>query len=428
MPAAASSPSPAPAAAPIDKAHSSIQRRLMATLFSAQSVSNAAQSVGFTTLPLAAVFLTGSESTAGLPATITLVGRALIAFPIGWLMDKIGRRLGISIGLLSSVVGASLSAVGLLMGSFALFLTGALVNGFGRGAGEQSRYAAADIVPPDDASKAIGTVVFAGTIGAVLGPLLIGPSQRATAARGMEALSGPYILAGALSFVAFALVFLFLRPEPITLRQKQAAAQPVPEAARTQRQIFADPQVQLAVLALAISQLVMTLIMVITPLHMDHEHHSIEAISWTMMAHTLGMFAFSGVVGRLVARYGPNPIIIAGALVLAVSAILAPLSTALVPLAVSLFLLGLGWNLGFVAGSALLAAAVTGSERGRTQGISETIVAVAAASGSFGTGPAFQWGGYLAVSMVGLALSLALLAAQRWSRRPAALPAVEPGD
>ena len=198
--------------------------------------------------------------------------------------------------------------------------------------------------------------------------------------------------------------------------------EPAPSAAWTQGEIFRQPSVQLAVAALAISQLVMTLIMVITPVHMNHEAYSIAQISWVMTAHNLGMFALSGVVGRLTTRYGPQPMILVGGLILAISAIVAPISHTALTLAISLFLLGLGWNFAFVAGSALLSASVTSSERGRTQGLSETIVAVAAASGSFATGPAFQWGGYIAVAMVGLALSMALLAAQAWTQRPVRQP------
>lgn len=171
----------------------------------------------------------------------------------------------------------------------------------------------------------------------------------------------------------------------------------------------------LAVATLTIAQLVMTLIMVITPLHMAHHHHDTTAISLVVMAHTLGMFGLSGVTGWLVVRIGKLPVIVIGALILAVSAVLAPLSNNAWMLAFALFLLGLGWNFDFVAGSALLSGALATGERGKTQGVSKTFVAVAAATGAFATGIAFQWGGLLAVCMIGLALTLALIAALFWS-------------
>lgn len=393
----------------------------MATLFSAQSVYNAAQIIAFTPLPLAAVYLTGSEASAGLPSTITLVGRALIAYPIGWLMGKLGRRLGISLGFSLSVLGALLSAIALLRGSFLLFCLGALLNGFGRGTGEQSRYAAADIVPPARSARAIGTIVFAGTVGAIVGPLLLAPSERAAEMSGLIALSGPYFMTAALSFISFVIIFLFLRPEPMhTVQLEDDGRTSTP--GRPMSTIFADRTVQLAVLALGVSQLVMTMIMVITPLHMAHENHSTQAVSWVIMAHTLGMFGLSGVTGWMTTRFGARPVIALGGIVLVASAILAPLAHTVPLLALALFLLGLGWNFGFVAGSALLSSAVSPNERGRTQGISETLVAVAAAAGSFSTGPAFQRGGYVTVSMIGLALAMALLAAQSATHRRRAIP------
>ena len=395
-----------------------VQRRLLATLFSAQSIYNAAQVVSFTVTTLAAVALTGSEASAGLPATITLAGRAVVAYPIGWLMDRLGRRNTIALGFLLSVVGTVLSALAFPARSFALFCVGSLINGFGRGTGEQSRYAAADIVPPARASQAIGTLVFAGTVGAVLGPLLIAPAERFAGARGFDALAGPYVISAALTFVSLIVIFVFLRPDPGLISRRREAASPQPSAeSRSLRHIFSMPAVQLAVIALGVCQLVMTMIMVITPLHMQHEQHATESIAWVIMAHTLGMFGLSGITGRLTARFGNSPIIFWGGMILALSAVLAPMAATVPLLAVALFLLGLGWNLAYVAGSALLASSVSSGERGRTQGASETLIAVAAASASFGTGIAFDWGGLIAVSMIGLALTLALFAALFWARK-----------
>ncbi|MGL4649208.1 MAG: MFS transporter [Caldilineaceae bacterium] len=399
-----------------------IQRRLMAVLFSSQSVFSAAQIVSFTPLPLAAVYLTGNEATAGWPSTVTLVGRALIAYPVGWMMVRLGRRLGVSIGLGTSVVATILCGVAIILGSFPLFLVGALINGFGRGASEQSRYAAADIRPGAQAAKAIGTIVFAGTIGALVGPLLIAPSAQAAELRGLPELSGPYFLTAALAFVAFALVFLFLRPEPRPYVKPESGVEV--DSGRPLRAIFAQNNVQFAVAALGISQLVMVMVMVITPLHMQHEAHSTQDISWVIMAHTLGMFGLSGFTGWLAVRFGQVTVVMLAGLTLAAAAIMTPFVHSVPMLALSLFLLGLGWNFGFVAGSALLAAAVTGVERGRTQGASETLVASAAALGSFGSGFAFLWGGMIAVCAIGLALAMALVAARLLLRPQAAvLPA-----
>jgi MFS family permease len=181
--------------------------------------------------------------------------------------------------------------------------------------------------------------------------------------------------------------------------------------------IFSQPAVLLAVAAMTIGQLVMALIMVITPLHMDHNNHSTESVSLVIMAHTLGMFGLSSVTGWLIDRYGRIPLIVAGAAILIIAGILAPLSVAVPNLAVALFLLGLGWNFCFIAGSSLLADALAARERARAQGASEVLVSLATGVGSLGTGAVFDQGGMTAVAAVGIALSLLLVAALFWFNR-----------
>lgn len=399
--------------------------RLLVTLFLAASIFNAAQIASFTVLPIVATELLGSESQAGLPATSVLFGRGLIAYPIGWLMDKLGRRLGISMGFGLSIIGMVICVFAILQGSFLLFCIGALLNGMGRGTGEQSRYAAADIAPPNKAATAVGWIVFAGTIGSIAGPWLLPLSERWAGKFDLPAMAGPFAVTGVLAAVSCLIIFLLLFPDPKTISQRLATLRPkseTPETMRTQREIFANPTVRLAVITLTISQLVMTLIMVVNPLHMRHMHYGLEEIAFVTMAHTLGMFALAGLTGWLVNRYGKLPMIFAGGGVLVLSAVLAPLARDVPSLAIALFLLGLGWNFGYVAGSALLASALSPGERGQTQGISETLVAFAAALGSYSTGPTFGWGGIVATSMVGLAFSLFLIGSALFSQGRTPVP------
>ncbi|MYE88899.1 MFS transporter [Candidatus Poribacteria bacterium] len=154
--------------------------------------------------------------------------------------------------------------------------------------------------------------------------------------------------------------------------------------------------------------------MVITPLHMNHHAHGEQAISWVIMAHTLGMYGLSSLTSRLADRFGPVTIIVAGGLILGVSAVLTPISNQVPMLAFSLFLLGLGWNFCFIAGSALFFSGLLPAERGRAQGAGEMIVALAAGTGSLGTGAVFAEAGIVAVSAMGLAFSLVLIVGSVW--------------
>jgi MFS family permease len=142
---------------------------------------------------------------------------------------------------------------------------------------------------------------------------------------------------------------------------------------------------------------------------MSQHGHGEGAIGIVISAHTLGMFGLSSVTGYLIDRYGRVVMMLAGAAVLIVSALISPLSTTLPVLVVGLFLLGLGWNFGYVAGSSLLADALEGEERARMQGAGDMLVSFAAAIGSFSSGPLFSEGGYGAVAAAGIVLTLLLL-------------------
>ncbi len=393
----------------------SVRRRISRTLFTTQGLFTGAFIISFTLTPIVAVELTGQESAAGLPATINLIGRAAVAYPIGWLMDRVGRRYGFSLGYVSGILGMVVSVWGIVNGSFAAFMLGSLLAGMMRGAVEQGRFAAAEVYPSERRSRVIGTIVFAGTFGSILGPLLVAPSGQAVMRLGLPESTGPYVLAGLLLAIGLLITFTFLRPDPLVLgRQVEQSANSskteVPAPARRLPVIFGSGATRLALLALIIGQLVMTLLMVITPLHMDHLNHDTQSISYVIMAHTLGMFGLSGVTGRLIVRFGRRTMIGAGALVLVAACLITPFVTSVPLLALSLFLLGLGWNFSFVAGSTLLTDSIQANERGKAQGASEVVVALASGGGSLTTGSIFFVGGIMAVAGLGLALVLFLAA------------------
>jgi MFS family permease len=230
--------------------------------------------------------------------------------------------------------------------------------------------------------------------------------------------AGPFVVSAALLIIAIGVVFLFLRPDPQQLGQKiadqEAAEDPqnienTAGEGRPLREIFAAPMVQLAVLSMVLSFFVMAMLMVITPLHMNRHDHSTAAISGVIMAHTLGMYGLSWFTGWLIDRFGRIQMIVAGTAVLMASCVIAPLSLRVPILSLALFLLGLGWNFCFVAGSTLLSDALAQQERGRAQGASEMLVALGTGAASFLTGVFFAQGQYLLVSLIGLAGTLLLL-------------------
>ncbi len=243
--------------------------------------------------------------------------------------------------------------------------------------------------------------------------------------------TGPWAAAVLLCITGALISFLLLRPDPMTIARSLTEAEAVAQKdqpaqpARPARDLLRIPLVQLAILAMLTGQVVMVLLMVLTPVHMDHQHYSTEAISWVITAHTLGMFGLAPVTGYLIDRVGAVTVLIGGALTLIAAALLTPLASGQIMLMVSLFLLGLGWNFCYVSGSSLLASTLKGQERARVQGINDSLVFFAAGLGSLSAGPLFNLRGMAAVSAVGLSLVLLLLlVAYRLTRAPVQAQAV----
>jgi MFS family permease len=400
----------------------SIRRRLLGVLIAGQGISSVAQIVASGTLPIVVVALAHTDAAAGLPATLTLIGRAIAAIPVGWLMDKIGRRFGLSLGFLLCTIGTVLSALAIGWGALFVLLLATLIVGMGRGVSDQARFAAAEVESDDRRAKAIGWVVFASTIGAIGGPILIDPSEQWAARFNIASATGPYYVGALLFYVAFMATALWLRPDPMLVGRAMEAERPQTDdkpiaKARPLPTIFADWNVRLALISITVGQLVMTSIMIITPVYMTKQGYTTGNWSWVLAAHLLGMFGLAGVTGWLIDKSSSKLMISAGALLLALAAIMASLAFNLLTLSLTLFLLGLGWNFCYVAGSSLLSAALRPNERGRVQGASETLVSLASGIGSLSVGALFEYGGIFGISGGSLVFCLVLIVAMLWVAR-----------
>jgi MFS family permease len=371
----------------------------------------------------------GSDALAGLPGATVVLGAAIGALLLSSLMARRGRRAGLVLGYVIGVTGALVATGAVLARSFPLLLVGTVLIGFGNSSNQLSRYAAADMVPQARRASAIGAVVWGGTVGSVVGPLLVPIAGGMALGVGLPELAGPYLVPVVFVGLAAILSFAFLRPDPYELADSTPDEVAASAAAGTSEPVHAilrRPAVVAALVALVAGQLVMTLIMTMTPLHMTEHGHGLEAVGMVLSGHTLGMYAFSPLSGWLTDRFGRIPTIFLGTAVLAVSAVMA----AVAPpeggdlLLVALFLLGLGWSFGYVAGSALLSDQLEIHERTRVQGVADALIWSAAAAASLGSGLIVAAAGYTALGILGLGLvALAVVIVHR-NRAAAAGPAV----
>ena len=396
------------------------RRRVTVALFIGNALASTAFIASITVASLAANELMGSALLAGLPSALGTVGAALGASALTALSRRWGRRAAFSLGFAISAIGGWIGVSSLWLASLGALLVAMFVIGFGRSVSQLSRFAAGDLWSVDQRASAIGFVVWAATIGSVIGPLMIVPASRAGALYLDAELAGPFAFAGVGFALAALWYFVMLRPEPLELApapEEEAAPEGVGQ--RSLRQLVRYPTVQLSLWVLMVSQFVMILLMTMTPLHIRGHHPGLSLVSGVMMVHTLGMFAIAPLTGYFVSRLGARPMIAIGSLVLAFSGLLgvAAGEAQVVPLTVSLFLLGVGWNFSFVAGSVTLQESLALRDRLRIQGLADSLTWLSGGAAALVSGfvmTAWAFGG---LAFVGAGISLLPLMALVRERR-----------
>ena len=324
-------------------------------------------------------------------------------------MVRRGRRNGLAAGYAIGVGGAVIATIAVLWSSLPLLLAGTFLIGFGNSSNQLSRYAAADLYPDARRASAIGIVVWGATVGAVLGPNLVAPAgalrgERRACPSSPGRTSSRSIFVGAAALLSWTL----LRPDPYELAFEASPPDPATDApvGVSLASVLARPHVPVAIVALVTGQVVMVLIMTMTPLHMTEHGHTLGAVGLVISGHTFGMFGLSPLSGRLTDRVGSVPVILAGLVTIAASSVLAAAAPPEggVWLFVALFLLGYGWNLGYVAGSALLTTGLSLGERTRLQGLTDALIWSSAAAASLGSGVIMAAANFAVLGLIGAAM------------------------
>jgi MFS family permease len=337
------------------------------------------------------------------------MGTAFGAAAITRLIAVSGRRRSLVFGYLFAAIAAIVSAFAAVGSSFPILALGLFCIGAGYASARLSRYAAAALFEPEKRSAAIGWNVWAATIGSVVGPLLLAPVRQSADLVGLPGVMSPFFMT-ALAFGAagIALAGLF----PASARETDAT-----RAGDKDEAILSSPaRARLALVALVTGQVVMVLIMTMTPIHIRHGGHGLHAVGFVMASHTFGMYALSPVAGYFSDRWGRVPMIAAAVFLLCASGIIAATAA---PGAwahsAALLILGLGWSFGFVGASALLTESTPRDERVRLQGMADAYIWGSAAIAGVVSGVVLAEVGYAALSLTGAVLALSPLLFMRRS-------------
>jgi len=389
-----------------------IQRRSVALLAVGQVLGGLGLGATLSLGAIVAESLSGSPAWSGMAATMATLGAAVAAIPLARLARARGRRVALTVGALLAALGAILTITAVVVVSFPLLLLALALLGSGSAVALQARFAATDLASAGHRARDLSLVVWATSLGAVVGPNLVGPGEQLGRALGLPELAGPFVFT-VVAQAAAALVYVVgLRPDPLLLRQRLDAAPATPTSVapavgRPRRAVF-------AITAVALSHAVMVSVMSMTPVHLTEHGSSITIVGLVISLHIAGMYALSPVFGALADRLGRLPVILGGQAVFVAALVTVALGAeSHTGVTVGLILLGLGWSASTVAGSALLAESVTAERRAIMQGRSDLAMNGAGALGGALAGPVLALVGYaglavLALVVVAVIISLAI--------------------
>jgi len=400
-----------------------LYRRTLLIVVLSQIFGGAGLAAGVTVGALLAQEMLGVDSFAGIPSALITIGSATAAFLVGRLSQRFGRRPGLATGFIAGGVGAGGVVWAAVIDNIWLLFASFLVYGFGTATNLAARYAGTDLAKPAQRATAVSIAMVSTTFGAVAGPNLVEPMGRFALSIGIPALAGPFLLAGTAFLLAGLVFLLFLRPDPFVVAKaiaERLASRPESNDASGRATEPARMNARgLAVGAsvMICTQIVMVAVMTMTPVHMKHHGHGLTEVGIVIGSHIAAMFLPSLVTGMLVDRLGRMTMSIAAGSVLLLSCIVAaaapPASVAM--LLVALVLLGLGWNIGLISGTAMIVDATPIATRAKTQGTIDVLIAIAGASGGALSGVVVSYASYAVLSIGGGFLSLLLIPVVIWS-------------
>jgi MFS family permease len=389
--------------------------RLMGVLFAAQVCGSAGHSIGMAVGGIMAAQITGTNAWTGLPVAVGALGTALASWPLAAFMARAGRRPGLALGYGLAVMGAGLGMGGVLLQSFPLLLLGMGLFGIANTSNLLARYAAADVSPDARRGQAMGLIIWGSTAGSLIGPNLMGFAVEVGRPLGLSSVASAFLISLAGYSAASVGVAILLRPDPLAIARlitERVSRSSLGEPARSLGAILRDPRVRIALGTLMSSQIVMIGTTSTSPVHLHDHGHDVHTIGLAVACHLGGMYVASPLSGWLCDRFGRLPIIGLGGLVLVDAVVLAGLApgseSGLIML--GLFLNGVGWNLAFVAGSALLTDALTPAERTSIQGMADLIMGLMGALGSAAGGLVLGVWGFSTLNALGALVVVGSLA------------------
>lgn len=401
-----------------------LQRRTLIVLAAATVLGGLGVGASLSVGALLLAEVSGHDAISGLSSAMFNAGAAAAGIPLARLAARRGRRIALVAGSVVAMIGALVAIIGAAADQWWTLALGIGLLGVASAVQLLSRFAATDLAAPAHRARDLSLVVWAITIGAVVGPNLMGPGAVVGALIGVPALAGVFVFTFIAQVLAALVNWFGLRPDPLLVARQIHADSPTLAAADVAHHDLdahtARRATVLTIVMIAVAQGIMVALMSMTPLHLKHHGGSDPLVGITLSLHIAGMYAFSPVFGILASRIGRLPVIIGGWVVLGVAIVLSFFSgPSFVMVQLAMILLGIGWGAVTVAGAALLTDLTDLEERPRWQGRSDTVMSATGAGAGVIAGITFALGDFsvLAVLSAGLLVVGVVASAYRGLRQ-----------
>jgi MFS family permease len=385
----------------------------LALYFTCQALAASSTSLLIAESALVGAMLAHDPRLATLPVALQQLATLLTTYPASLLMARVGRRAGFSLGATLGLIGGATATLAVLRGSFMLFCGGSLLMGGYMGFATFYRFAAIESVEPERRARALGWVMSAGVVAAILGPWLAGRTKDAWSTM----FAASYLLLSGMSLLALLCLQFVHEPAPQATSERRGAST---------REIARRPFFLIAVAAGMVAGAAMNFVMTATPLAMASCHHSFDSTAFVIQWHVLAMFAPSFVTGRIISRFGAPRVVLAGLMLSTLCVVVNASGTSVAHFWTGQFLLGLGWNFAYLGATTLLSRAHAPEEGSTAQGLNDLLVFSSVMLSSLLVGPVVHAAGWRVVNyaiLPPMGLLALVIAAHLRAEQPPKLPA-----
>ena len=369
-------------------------------LSAAQALAGANSVVFYATGAVVGNAIAPSASLSTLPVTMFVLGMAASILPFGALAKHRGRKAAFMIGTGAGVITGLMAALAVVIGSFLLFCIAAFLGGAYAAVALSFRFAATDGVSPGRRARALSLVMGGGVVAGVIGPGLVTSTMDLWPP---HTFAITFIAQGMVAAVS-AVILMGVKPVEVVTASSSGG--------RPLREIIRQPGFARTVFSGAVTYMVMNFLMTAAPLSMHMHGISQEASNLGIQWHVIAMYGPSFFTGKLISRFGALRVAAVGLLITASSVIAGLGGTEIHHYWLSLILLGIGWNFGFIGASARIIDFHRPEEKTQVQSLNDFVVFGVMIVGSFSSGAllnlygwnAVLWGSLVPVGLAFLAI------------------------